>query len=235
MKFTLLILAVIVAVAVAQDATGTSAPSCHPCRPHFDGLVHSREAITVDSTQPLSALNNVTVLQPPVHPSWARKMKGNFTVTPLLTHQVLKARIPRKYRTDICTGCVVPVKVHPKLDPRNYLDKKGNVAGRKRVLPVEPEIRPRMNRRERRALERREARRAAALAQKDLIRPEFYPLSRAQKKAIVPEHHTKILRRLPNLANYYPAPKPNRLYNPPEGWPCDACTSSTGGHYPSPL
>jgi len=237
MKFTLLILAVLVAVAVAQTGTGTSAPTCNPCRPPFDGLVNSKEAVTVDSALPTSQLSKVTVIAAPPSPAHKLKLKGNFTVRPLLDNgkEFLRAAVPRKYRTDECTGCVVPVKVHPKLDPRNRLDKKGNVIGLKRVLPVEPELRDRETKWQKKARAEREALKAASPAQKTHQRPEFYPLSRAQKKALVPEHHTKILKRLPNLPEFYPAKKPNRLFNPPEGWPCDACTSSTGGKYPSPL
>jgi len=177
------------------------------------------EAITLPSTAPKDKLQKAIVIQAPPHPSHARKHRGNFSVRPLLDNgkEFLKAHIPRKYKLDECTGCVVPVKVHPKLDPRNRLDAKGNVVGKKKVLPVEPELRDRTPR-------RRFSKKKAAAPKPQHRRPEFYPLTRKQRKAVKkPEHHSKVIKRLPNIPEFYPAPKPKRLFNPPEGWPCENC------------
>jgi hypothetical protein len=223
MKAIFVILALCIVAVVA-----TEEPGC--CLPKFDDLANSKEAITIESTLPVATLSNVTVIQAPAHPSLKHKLKGNFTIRPLLDNgkEFLTARVERKYRTDPCTGCVVPVRVHPKLDPRNRLDKKGNVIGRKRVLPVVPELRERQRRRRHPVPE--------VAPRPSTVRPEFYPLTRKQVKAVgIPEPHTKLLARLPALPEFYPAAKPNRLFNPPEGWPCDSCASSTGAPFPSPL
>jgi len=217
MKFflTLLVLSALFALTMAQDSsTAPAAPTPAPTPAAIPG----------------PHLHKVAVLHPPRPIEHLLKPRGNYSYRPLLDNgrEFLKIEPRRKWVQDGCNGCPVPEKVEPIENPWNVVvrDRHGELVvvrhKKKKLLPVQPELRERLTWEQKRWLREQERLRYLQFGPEPLDTheaPEFYPNKKHWKRRPDKEHHTHVVRRLPSIPHFYPQPEARRIYNPKKGWP----------------